>query len=113
MIWLSVVFNYILLQVEYPFGKPFEDDSIYEDFDMDEVDINFENYEELFGNTRNNSEMLFDNGGIDSLFAIKDKCAADSTCHGEAVAEVCSEFYLILWLYNQSSMSISLYQFKP
>ncbi|KAF2292481.1 hypothetical protein GH714_023470 [Hevea brasiliensis] len=35
-----------------------EDDDLYKDFNMDEVDLNLENYEELFGVTLNNSEEL-------------------------------------------------------
>ncbi|OAY35070.2 zinc finger protein CONSTANS-LIKE 9 [Manihot esculenta] len=58
------------------------DDDLYEDFNMDEVDLNIENYEELFGFTLNNSEELFENGGIDSLFGTKDISAADSNCQG-------------------------------
>nr|QVG73934.1 COL7 [Tamarix hispida] len=51
------------------------------DLNMDEVDINFENYDELFGMTLTNSEQLFENGGIDSLFGGED-LSADSNCHG-------------------------------
>lgn len=65
-----------------------EDDDLYEDFDMDEMDLNLENYDELFGVTLNNSEELFENGGIDSLFGTKDMSGADSTCQGTVAAEV-------------------------
>lgn len=53
---------------------------------MDEVDLNFKNYDELFGVTMNNSEELFENGGIDSLFGAKDMSGADSNCEGAAAA---------------------------
>ncbi|KAJ4730261.1 zinc finger protein CONSTANS-LIKE 9-like [Melia azedarach] len=65
----------------------FEDDDLYEDFNMDEVGLNFENYEELFGVTLNHSEELLENGGIDSLFGTKDMSAADSNCQGAVAAE--------------------------
>lgn len=45
---------------------------MYGDFDMDEVDLNLENYEELFGVALSHSEELFENGGIDSLFGTKE-----------------------------------------
>ncbi|KAJ7960222.1 zinc finger protein CONSTANS-LIKE 9 [Quillaja saponaria] len=54
------------------------DSDLYEDFDMDEVDLNLENYEELFGMALSHSEELFENGGIDSLFRMNDMSAADS-----------------------------------
>ncbi|XP_007049418.2 PREDICTED: zinc finger protein CONSTANS-LIKE 9 isoform X2 [Theobroma cacao] len=63
------------------------EDDLYADFNMDEVDLNLENYEELFGVTLNHSEELFENGGIDSLFGTKDMSAADSNCQGAVAAE--------------------------
>ncbi|QCD79047.1 zinc finger protein CONSTANS [Vigna unguiculata] len=53
-----------------------------EDFDMDEVDLNIEKYEELFG-----SEELFENGGIDSLFGTKDMSAEVNACSNAASAD--------------------------
>ncbi|KAK3442100.1 hypothetical protein EUGRSUZ_B02332 [Eucalyptus grandis] len=64
------------------------DDDLYKELDMDEVDMNIEDYEELFGLTLNNSEELFQNGGLDSLFGTKDVSAADSKCQGDLLAEV-------------------------
>ncbi|KAF7827222.1 zinc finger protein CONSTANS-LIKE 9-like [Senna tora] len=61
-----------------------EDDNLYDDFDMDEVDLNLENYEELFGVALSHSEELFENGGIDSLFGTKEVSAGDSNCQGAA-----------------------------
>ncbi|KAL6954661.1 Zinc finger protein CONSTANS-like [Sarracenia purpurea var. burkii] len=46
-------------------------DDFYEDFNMDEVDLNVENYEELFGVALNDPKQLFGNDGIDSLFGVK------------------------------------------
>ncbi|MBA0822058.1 hypothetical protein Goarm_018878 [Gossypium armourianum] len=63
------------------------EDALYDDFNMDEVDLNLENYEELFGVTLNHSEELLGNGGIDSLFGTKDMAAADSNCQGALAAE--------------------------
>ncbi|EXC15606.1 Zinc finger protein CONSTANS-LIKE 9 [Morus notabilis] len=62
-------------------------DDMYADLDMDEVDLNFENYEELFGLALNNSEELFENGGIASLFGTTDVSGADSNCQGTVAAE--------------------------
>ncbi|KAL2938079.1 Zinc finger protein CONSTANS-LIKE 10 [Bienertia sinuspersici] len=58
------------------------EDDPYADLDMDEVDINFENYEELFGNTLTHSEQLLENGGINSLFPGQGMSTTDSTCKG-------------------------------
>ncbi|KAG7027003.1 Zinc finger protein CONSTANS-LIKE 10, partial [Cucurbita argyrosperma subsp. argyrosperma] len=62
-----------------------DDDDIYKEFDMDEMDLNLENYEELFGMSLNHSEDLFENGGIDSLFEAKG--FEDSVCHSAVAAE--------------------------
>ncbi|CAM8952968.1 unnamed protein product [Rhodiola kirilowii] len=68
-----------------PGAKSILDDDIYEDFNMDEVDLNFENYEELFGINFNQSEDMFDNVGIDSFFGNKFMTGMGSGCH-DAVA---------------------------
>lgn len=67
-----------------------EDDTLYDDFNMDEVDLDLENYEELFGVALSHSEELFENGGIDSLFGTKEMSASagDSNCQGAVAAEV-------------------------
>lgn len=65
-----------------------EDDDIYKEFDMDEMDLSLENYEELFGVGSNNPEELFENCGIDNLFEAKDVSFEDSICHGSVAAEV-------------------------
>ncbi|XP_027344482.1 zinc finger protein CONSTANS-LIKE 9-like isoform X2 [Abrus precatorius] len=64
-----------------------EDENLYDDFNMDEVDLNLENYEELFGVALSHSEELFENGGIDSLFGTKDMSAGDSNCQDAVAAE--------------------------
>ncbi|KAL7601069.1 zinc finger protein CONSTANS-LIKE 9 [Lactuca sativa] len=48
------------------------DDGLYDDFTMDEVDMNIENYEELFGVGHNDPKHLFAKDGIDSLFGMRD-----------------------------------------
>ncbi|XP_043688716.1 zinc finger protein CONSTANS-LIKE 9-like isoform X2 [Telopea speciosissima] len=68
--------------------QDYEDSDLYEDLNVDDFDLNFENYEELFGMSQNNQEKLFENGGIDSLFGTKDICAADSNIQGEFMTEV-------------------------
>ncbi|BAT74753.1 Zinc finger protein [Vigna angularis] len=66
-----------------------EDDNLYDDFIMDEVDLELENYQELFGMALSHSEELFENGGIESLFETKDMSASvgESHCHGAVAAE--------------------------
>lgn len=64
-----------------------EDDNLYDDFNMDEMDLNLENYEELFGVALGHSEELFENGGIDSLFGSKELSAGDSNCQDAIAAE--------------------------
>jgi hypothetical protein len=73
-----------LVQVPYtPDKDMFSKDSIYEDFCVDDVDLAFENYEELFGTSHIQTEQLFDDAGIDSYFKVKELPAGDPT-------EVCS-----------------------
>jgi hypothetical protein len=60
-------------------------DSIYEDFSMDDIDLSYENYEELFGNSHIQTEELFDDAGIDSYFEMKE-------VHAGSTDEVCSLF---------------------
>ncbi|KAF5949392.1 hypothetical protein HYC85_011385 [Camellia sinensis] len=64
-----------------------EDDKFYEDFNMDEVDLNIENYEEIFGVALNDPEQLFGNDGIGSLFGVKDMSGADLNRRGTYAAE--------------------------
>ncbi|CAI0552131.1 unnamed protein product [Linum tenue] len=54
------------------------DDGLYDDFNMDEMDLNLENYDELFGVGLNNPEEAFEGGGIASLFGTKDMSGAES-----------------------------------
>ncbi|CAN1345316.1 Zinc finger protein CONSTANS-LIKE 10 [Linum perenne] len=51
-----------------------EDDGLYDDFNMDEMDLNIENYDELF-----DGGDAFENGGMDSLFGTKDMSIAGSS----------------------------------
>lgn len=74
------------MQLHCP-GLDIEDD-LYESLNMDEDSLNIENYEELFGVSLSYSEELLENGGIDSLFRIKNLSAAKSGCPGAAAAEV-------------------------
>ncbi|KAI7988539.1 Zinc finger protein CONSTANS-LIKE 9 [Camellia lanceoleosa] len=64
-----------------------EDDKFYEDFNTDEVDLNIENYEEMFGVALNDPEQLFGNNGIGSLFGVKDMSGADLNHRGTYAAE--------------------------
>lgn len=69
-----------------------EDDDLYDDFDMDEMDLNLENYDELFGVSVNHSEELFNNGGIDSLFRAKNMSRAQDVVAAEVFS---SPFFLL------------------
>lgn len=71
-----------------------EDDDLYKEFDMDEMDLNLENYEELFSMSLNHSEEFFENGGIDSFFEAKGLSFEDSVCHSAVAAEVIVLMYL-------------------
>lgn len=44
---------------------------------MDDVDLDLENYEQLFGVAFNDPEHLFGNDGIGSLFGVKGMSAAE------------------------------------
>ncbi|KAL9243854.1 hypothetical protein vseg_017693 [Gypsophila vaccaria] len=66
------------------------EDNLLADFNMDEVDINFENYEELFGVTLTHSEKLLENGGINSLFARQGMLRADPNYRGGLSIEASS-----------------------
>ncbi|KEH28153.1 zinc finger constans-like protein [Medicago truncatula] len=67
-----------------------EDDKLLDDFNIDEMDFELENYSELFDFALNHSEEFFENGGINSLFERKDMSASagDSNCQGAFAAEV-------------------------
>ncbi|CAL5354688.1 unnamed protein product [Camellia sinensis] len=65
-----------------------EDDKFYEDFNTNEVDLNVENYEEIFGVALNDPEQLFGNDGIGSLLGVKDMSDADLNHRGTYAAEL-------------------------
>ncbi|CAN6274623.1 unnamed protein product [Urochloa humidicola] len=56
----------------------FNDGSMYEDLCVDDTDLTFENYEELFGTSHIQTEQLFDDAGIDSYFEMKEMPPFDS-----------------------------------
>ncbi|CAK8537719.1 unnamed protein product [Lathyrus sativus] len=65
-----------------------EDDNLYDGFNIDDMDLELENYKEVFSYALNNSEEFFEKGGIDSLFERKDMSASagDSNCRGAIAA---------------------------
>lgn len=69
-------------------GEQFMDVGVYDDFNMDEVDLSIEKYEVLFGVGDNDPENLFAQDGIDSLFGARDASAAESVCQGGYAAKV-------------------------
>nr|WCD39349.1 CO [Stipa breviflora] len=68
----------------------FNDGSIYEDFCVDDAELTFENYEELFGTSHIQTEQLFDDSGIDSFFEMTEMSAADSNEQLKPVQPECS-----------------------
>ncbi|CAI9089792.1 OLC1v1024428C2 [Oldenlandia corymbosa var. corymbosa] len=66
-----------------------EDDSFYESFNMDEVDLSIENYNEIFGDAFDSSGKLFGNDGIDDIFGMEIS-GADSNGQDAHVTEVLS-----------------------
>ena len=69
----------------------FSKDNVYEGFSMDDIDLSYENYEELFGNSHIQTEELFDDAGIDSYFELKEALASSSN-------EVCSLFSIVVYI---------------
>ncbi|XP_052144307.1 zinc finger protein CONSTANS-LIKE 9-like isoform X2 [Oryza glaberrima] len=67
----------------------FNDGSVYGDFCVDDADLTFENYEELFGTSHVQTEQLFDDAGIDSYFEMKD-VPADESNEPKPVQPECS-----------------------
>ncbi|KAF3623924.1 Zinc finger protein CONSTANS-LIKE 9 [Capsicum annuum] len=65
----------------------FDDDPFHDDFNMDEVDLSIENYEELFGVSLDNRDHLFKNEDIDDLFGTKDMSVAESSFQGVNAVE--------------------------
>ncbi|KAL1560931.1 Zinc finger protein CONSTANS-like [Salvia divinorum] len=63
----------------------YEDDGCYDNFNMDEIDMGFENYDELFGMSHDNPKNIF---GDDGIFGMKEM--STSNCQGASAAEVSS-----------------------
>lgn len=59
-----------------------EDDNLYDDFNIDDMDLELENYKEIFAFALNHSEEYFENGSIDSLFERKDMSASAVAAEG-------------------------------
>ena len=74
-----------------------KNESFYDDFSVDDVDLTFENYEELFGVSHNPTEQLFEDAGIESFFETKETSAANSNCQVNPAAEVQVPCYVV-WL---------------
>ncbi|KAL5102442.1 hypothetical protein RYX36_006769 [Vicia faba] len=65
-----------------------EDYNLYDNFNIDDMDLELENYKEVFAFALNNSDEFFGKGGIDSLFERTDMYASagDSNCRGAIAA---------------------------
>ncbi|KAK6932887.1 CCT domain [Dillenia turbinata] len=73
-----------------PGTKEFEicgQDDLYQDFNMSDMDLGLESYEELFGVAQNNEEHFFENVGIDSLFGTKEMAGTDTGIQGAHITE--------------------------
>ncbi|KAK9156432.1 hypothetical protein Sjap_003912 [Stephania japonica] len=68
-------------------GLGLSDDNLFEDFDVADLDLTFENYGELFDESLGNQDQMFENVGFDSLFGIKDMSVTDINCLGDYLAE--------------------------
>ncbi|XP_060209665.1 zinc finger protein CONSTANS-LIKE 9-like [Lycium barbarum] len=65
----------------------FEEDPYCDNLIMDSVDLSVENYEELFGDSLNYPDELFENENLDRFFGMKDMKNADSSCRDANAAE--------------------------
>ncbi|KAG6387047.1 hypothetical protein SASPL_152229 [Salvia splendens] len=54
-----------------------KDTEFYDNFNVDEIDLGIENYDELFGAALDNPDRLFDNEDIDGLFGPHDMSFSD------------------------------------
>ncbi|KAJ3694747.1 hypothetical protein LUZ60_000124 [Juncus effusus] len=62
--------------------EDFQKDDCYDDLCVDNVDLTFENYEELFGGPHARNSQLFDDSNcMDNYFDMKESSAADSNCN--------------------------------
>ncbi|MCI26650.1 zinc finger protein CONSTANS-LIKE 9-like, partial [Trifolium medium] len=67
-----------------------EDDNFYDDFNIDDMDLELENYKEIFAFALNHSEEYFEKGSIDSLFERKDMSASAVAAEGPSARFVSS-----------------------
>lgn len=58
----------------------FEEDPFCDNLIMDSVDMGIQNYEELFGDSLNYPDELFENENFDCFFEMKDVKGTDSSC---------------------------------
>ncbi|KAJ8528355.1 hypothetical protein K7X08_022047 [Anisodus acutangulus] len=65
----------------------FEEDPYCDNLIMDAVDLSIENYEELFGDSLNYPDELFENENLDCFFGMKDMKNSDSSCRDANAAE--------------------------
>ncbi|KAF3331382.1 CCT motif family protein [Carex littledalei] len=70
--------QYSGVEEEVSYGK----DTMYEELCMEDVDLTFENYEELFGSQMQPGQ-LFDDAGIDTYFEMKEASGTDSNRHAD------------------------------
>lgn len=67
----------------------FDNDDLFDDFNMADIDLSLENYEELFGFSQNFSEHLFENGGMASLFPKRIIPEVSPSTQDVKIAKVC------------------------
>jgi hypothetical protein len=91
--------GYIFQVPDATVNDKFNDGTIYEDFCVNDADLTFENYEELFGTSHIQIEQLFDDAGIDSYFEMKEMLPADSNSN-----EVCVFLFVCSFFFRVSSL---------
>jgi hypothetical protein len=74
---------------------------------VNDADLTFENYEELFGTSHIQIEQLFDDAGIDSYFEMKEMLPADSNSN-----EVCVFLFVCSFFFRVSSLQCFLWEIE-
>lgn len=72
--------------MSYTSGLIADDDDLYKDFNFSDIDLSFDNLDELFGGSPGTPQQLFELDGLDSLFEIPTLCCAE-------INKVCSITY--------------------
>ncbi|CAA2987967.1 zinc finger protein CONSTANS-LIKE 10-like isoform X1 [Olea europaea var. sylvestris] len=77
-------------RLSYTSGLIADDDDLYKDFNFSDIDLSFDNLDELFGGSPGTPQQLFELDGLDSLFEIPTLCCAEinkATCCNPVFAD--------------------------